>query len=174
MISSEIWFMSDLSVVETLAKVKWFSPYKGFGFVSVEGITEDIFLHFSVFEASRLPSLGNGDIILCQISHTEKGFQVTAIKEIVQANKYVVEEGNEKVVNATLKWFNSTKGFGFAQLSTGEDVFIHSNLLKKRSISNLEPNQQLTLKIRYTNLGYEAVDIAVSPAPSGDSTEPAN
>ena len=81
---------------------------------------------------------------------------------------------DEKIVNATLKWFNSTKGFGFAQLSTGEDVFIHSNLLKKRSISNLEPNQQLTLKIRYTNLGYEAVDIAVSPAPSGDSTEPAN
>ena len=100
MISSEIWFMSDLSVVETLAKVKWFSPYKGFGFVSVEGIAEDIFLHFSVFEASRLPSLGNGDIILCQISHTEKGFQVTAIKEIVQANKYVVDEGNEKIVNA--------------------------------------------------------------------------
>ncbi|MDR2723650.1 MAG: cold shock domain-containing protein [Holosporaceae bacterium] len=60
-----------------------------------------------------------------------------------------------------MKWFNPSKGFGFAQLSSGEDVFIHSSILKKHKISSIEPGQQVKLLIHSTNFGYEAIDIII-------------
>ncbi|MDR1982764.1 MAG: cold shock domain-containing protein [Holosporaceae bacterium] len=62
---------------------------------------------------------------------------------------------------AVMKWFNPSKGFGFAQLSSGEDVFIHSSLLKKYKLTTIEPGQTIKLVAHYTNFGYEATDIII-------------
>ncbi|MDR2766408.1 MAG: cold shock domain-containing protein [Holosporaceae bacterium] len=58
-----------------------------------------------------------------------------------------------------MKWFNPSKGFGFARLNSGEDVFIHANLLKKYRINTLEHDKQIRLMVRHTNFGYEAIDL---------------
>ncbi|MDR0677467.1 MAG: cold shock domain-containing protein [Holosporaceae bacterium] len=58
-----------------------------------------------------------------------------------------------------VKWFNPSKGFGFAQIESGKDVFIHSSILKKRKLASIEPGEKIELIARRTNLGYEAIDI---------------
>ncbi|MDR2645858.1 MAG: cold shock domain-containing protein [Holosporaceae bacterium] len=58
-----------------------------------------------------------------------------------------------------MKWFNPSKGFGFAQLNSGEDVFIHSSLLKKHRLTEIEQGCPIKLIVHYTNFGYEAIDI---------------
>ncbi|MDR0968507.1 MAG: cold shock domain-containing protein [Holosporaceae bacterium] len=60
-----------------------------------------------------------------------------------------------------MRWFNPLKGFGFAQLSSGEDVFIHSSLLRKYKLTSIESGQKIKLEIHRTSLGYEAIDIVV-------------
>ncbi|MDR2107039.1 MAG: cold shock domain-containing protein [Holosporaceae bacterium] len=58
-----------------------------------------------------------------------------------------------------MKWFNPSKGFGFALMESGEDVFIHSSLLKRHKKLEIEPGEEIRMIIRKTNFGYEAVDI---------------
>ncbi|MDR1551274.1 MAG: cold shock domain-containing protein [Holosporaceae bacterium] len=58
-----------------------------------------------------------------------------------------------------MKWFNPSKGFGFAQLDSGEDIFIHSSLLKRHKMTTIEPGQEIILLIHNTNFGYEATDL---------------
>ncbi|MDR2067420.1 MAG: cold shock domain-containing protein [Holosporaceae bacterium] len=62
-------------------------------------------------------------------------------------------------VEATMKWFNPSKGFGFAQLDSGEDVFIHANLLRKHKLETIEHSRRIRITVHHTNFGYEAVDL---------------
>ena len=148
-------------VLQVTGKVKWFNQFKGYGFLSVEGINEDVFLHFSALNKSGIENLCNDDIILCNIVKTDKGYQVAAIMELVRSNKYEIAGKAPETVNVIMKWFNPAKGFGFAQLDSGEDVFIHSNLLKKHKITSLEPGTTLSILMHYTNMGYEAIDLLI-------------
>ena len=148
-------------VLQVTGKVKWYNQFKGYGFLSVEGIHEDVFLHFSVLNKSGIKNLCNDDIILCNIVKTGKGYQVAAIMELTHSNKYEIAGRAPETVTVTMKWFNPAKGFGFAQLESGEDVFIHSNLLKKHKMTAIEPGTKLSILMHYTNFGYEAIDLLV-------------
>lgn len=44
--------------------------------------------------------------------------------------------------NGTVKWFNSTKGFGFiAPDNGGADVFVHISAVERAGLSTLNENQ---------------------------------
>ena len=89
---------------------------------------------------------------------SDKGYQIMEIKKVLSHSKYPLSKDTSKVT-AIVKWFNPSKGFGFAQLRSGEDVFIHAGLLKKLNLKELEPNKKVKLLVRHTNMGYEALDI---------------
>ena len=152
--------MSSENTAQIIGKVKWFNQFKGYGFVEIKDIAEDIFLHFSVIEQSNIKDLGKDDVILCSVQKSGKGYQITKIERILAHNKFALDQEKERV-SAIMKWFNPTKGFGFAQMETGEDVFIHSSLLKKLNISGIEPNQKVELVIHHTNLGHEALELSI-------------
>ncbi|MDR2781280.1 MAG: cold shock domain-containing protein [Holosporaceae bacterium] len=141
--------------------VKWFNQFKGYGFVEVENISEDVFLHFLVVDKSGLGHLNNNDVILCDIIKSDNGYQVKDIIELLRSNKYEVDEGEPTRTAAVMKWFNPSKGFGFAQLDSGEDVFIHSSLLKKHKLATIEPGREIELMIHRTNFGYEAIEMII-------------
>lgn len=44
----------------------------------------------------------------------------------------------------TVKWFNSTKGYGFIQPDDGDkDVFVHISAVERSGIGNLKEGQKL-------------------------------
>jgi CspA family cold shock protein len=48
----------------------------------------------------------------------------------------------------TVKWFNSTKGFGFIQPENGEqDVFVHISAVQKAGLNNLNEGQVVRFDI---------------------------
>jgi CspA family cold shock protein len=147
--------------IRVIGKVKWFNQFKGYGFVEVDGLADDAFLHFSVAIESGVEKLNNNDIIECEMEISDKGYRITYIIGILQMNKYEISDAEPQKVVTTVKWFNPTKGFGFAQMPSGEDVFIHSRLLRKHRIATLEQGSPLTLLVRRTNLGYDALDLIV-------------
>ncbi|HYD67104.1 cold-shock protein [Azospirillum sp.] len=49
------------------------------------------------------------------------------------------------MANGTVKWFNSTKGFGFIQPDDGTaDVFVHISAVERAGIGNLNEGQKLS------------------------------
>lgn len=154
--------MSD-SVSDTYVgvkcKVKWFNQFKGYGFVEMEKIPGDVFLHFSVLDAAGIKKLNNGDIVVCDVEESDGKRKVTEICELLQESKYTISNKKPERVTAVMKWFNPAKGFGFARIDSGEDVFIHSTLLKKHKMESIEHGQTVELLVRYTNFGYEALEL---------------
>ena len=47
--------------------------------------------------------------------------------------------------SGTVKWFNSTKGFGFIQPDDGStDVFVHISAVERAGLGNLSDGQKVT------------------------------
>ncbi|GLK65962.1 cold-shock protein [Paracoccus kondratievae] len=52
------------------------------------------------------------------------------------------------MANGTVKWFNSTKGFGFiAPADGGKDVFLHISALERANIHHIDDGQAVTFDI---------------------------
>jgi CspA family cold shock protein len=60
--------------------VKWFDPVKGYGFVSVEGESKDLFLHISVVERAGLSALEQGQAVRVAVVEGRKGREVGAVE----------------------------------------------------------------------------------------------
>ncbi|MDV7269437.1 cold-shock protein [Thioclava sp. A2] len=68
------------------------------------------------------------------------------------------------MANGTVKWFNSTKGFGFIAPETGgKDVFVHISALERSGIRQLNDGQAVTFDLEAGRDGREsAVNIALA------------
>lgn len=53
------------------------------------------------------------------------------------------------MMNGTVKWFNTTKGFGFIKPETGrDDIFVHMSALKEAGLDSLADNQKVTFELK--------------------------
>ena len=50
-------------------------------------------------------------------------------------------------MKGTVKWFNSTKGFGFIQPESGKDVFVHISAVERSGLGTLNEGQVVTFDI---------------------------
>ncbi len=51
--------------------------------------------------------------------------------------------------NGTVKWFNSTKGYGFiAPDDGGKDVFVHISAVERAGLTSLSDNQKITYELQ--------------------------
>ena len=62
--------------------------------------------------------------------------------------------------NGTVKWFNSTKGFGFiTNDETGEEVFVHFSGIATDGYKSVEDGQRVTFDTTQGNRGVQAVNV---------------
>ncbi|MFT5014878.1 MAG: CspA family cold shock protein [Dinoroseobacter sp.] len=61
------------------------------------------------------------------------------------------------MANGTVKWFNSTKGFGFIQPDNGgNDVFVHISAVEQAGLSGLNDDQKVTYELEAARNGKES------------------
>ena len=61
------------------------------------------------------------------------------------------------MANGTVKWFNSTKGFGFIAPEGGsKDVFVHVSAMERAGIRELADGQAVTFDIEKGGDGRES------------------
>ena len=61
------------------------------------------------------------------------------------------------MAKGTVKWFNTTKGFGFiAPDNGGKDVFVHISAVERAGLTGLADNQKVTLDVEAGRDGRES------------------
>jgi cold shock protein len=64
-------------------------------------------------------------------------------------------------VTGTVKWFNSTKGYGFLSQANGPDVFVHHSAIQGEGYHSLEEGQNVEFSIEQGPKGLQAAYVAV-------------
>ena len=61
----------------------------------------------------------------------------------------------------TVKWFNSSKGYGFIQQENGEDVFVHFQSIVSEGYKTLDENDKVEFSVTQGPKGLQAADVEV-------------
>ena len=59
----------------------------------------------------------------------------------------------------TVKWFNASKGYGFIQRQTGEDVFVHFSAIGMEGFKTLAEGQEVEFEIETGAKGLHAANV---------------
>lgn len=59
----------------------------------------------------------------------------------------------------TVKWFNSTKGYGFIERDSGGDVFVHYSSIIGEGYKNLDEGQRVEFTVVQGQKGPQAQDV---------------
>lgn len=157
------------------AKVKWFNPAKGFGFVAPTDGSADAFLHVSVVQRAGETSLQQGATIVCDLAEGPRGPQVSNISRIDKSTAGDDgggggDFGGDEMIEGEVKFFAPDKGYGFGMpTGGGQDVFIGIGALQKSNLERLESGQKVRMYIRPGKRGPQAVRVEVlsGPPPRG-------
>jgi CspA family cold shock protein len=61
------------------------------------------------------------------------------------------------MATGTVKWFNTTKGYGFIQPeSGGKDVFVHISAVERSGLTGLADNQKISYDLESGRDGRES------------------
>jgi cold shock protein len=59
----------------------------------------------------------------------------------------------------TVKWFNASKGYGFIQRQTGEDVFVHFSAIQMDGYKSLNEGQAVEFEVKKGPKGLQAENV---------------
>jgi CspA family cold shock protein len=142
--------------------VKWFNTTKGFGFIQPDDGGQDIFVHISAVEQAGLRSLNEGATVSFEMEQDRRSGKTSAGALQVLSEGSPAARAPRRDFDAprrpsassysggatggsgtgTVKWFNSTKGFGFIQPQDGgADIFVHISAVERAGLRGLNEGQ---------------------------------
>lgn len=158
--------------LHVLGHVKWFDPGKGFGFIVADLGGPDILLHSNVLRNFGQSSIADGAFIEVMVQRTGRGLQAIQVlgvtppvAETASPMRDMVKMDPADIAAcaiepARVKWFDKSKGFGFANVFRSHaDVFIHIEVLRRSGLSDLQAGEAVGLRFVDGERGAMAVEI---------------
>lgn len=157
--------------------VKWFNVVKGYGFLTPDDGSADVFLHLTVLRVAGYERLPPGASVECEAVHGAKGMQVLNVIDVdistaepenelenvhqsVAAEYESLQQGGE-FIPGCVKWFNPHKGYGFVcpDASDDTDIFVHMVTLRRAGLSALITGQNVEVRVADGPKGSQATEL---------------
>jgi cold shock protein len=74
-------------------------------------------------------------------------------------NSLINSKGTTVKEQGTVKWFNASKGFGFIQRQSGEDVFVHFSAIQGDGYKTLNEGQAVEFEVTRGPKGLQAANV---------------
>lgn len=72
----------------------------------------------------------------------------------------ILRNNKEDIMSSgTVKWFNSTKGFGFITGEDNKDIFVHQSAIQEEGFRTLEEGQKVSYDVEASEKGDRAVNV---------------
>ena len=63
--------------------------------------------------------------------------------------------------HGTVKWFNGSKGYGFIERDSGEDVFVHYTSIQQDGYRTLTEGQRVEFVVTQGDKGPQAQEVVI-------------
>ena len=63
--------------------------------------------------------------------------------------------------SGTVKWFNGSRGYGFIERASGDDVFVHHTAIQGEGYKNLDEGQRVEFAVEQGPKGLQATNVVV-------------
>jgi CspA family cold shock protein len=159
---------------EIVGLVKWFDLAKGYGFIKPSsGAQGDVLLHQTCVRQSGFKAAYEGARVVCEAVQGPKGLQARRVISLDNSTAQTTEANLERAArytaeprgpafDATVKWFNRGKGYGFVSRGPDTpDVFVHMETLRRSGIRELRQGQRVRVRAGDGPKGELAAEITV-------------
>lgn len=158
--------------LEIAGSIKWFDLAKGYGFIRPSaGAQGDILLHQTCVRQSGFKYAHEGARVVCEAVQGPKGLQARRLllldnsmatpqpSPTQRSARYnIVPRG--PAFEATVKWFNRGKGYGFVSRGPETpDIFVHMEMLRRFGIRELKQGQKVRVRVGDGPKGELAAEI---------------